>query len=75
MAVVGLAAGIPLGIALGRWLWVLVAEHLGTVPRTVIPGWELAVMATGVVVLAVAASAWPGRMAARTPVATVLHAT
>jgi FtsX-like permease family len=74
MAAIGLAVGVPLGVAVGRWLWLVVAEHLGTIPQTVIPGWELAAMAAGVLILALAAATWPGRMAARTPVATALHA-
>jgi hypothetical protein len=74
MTTVGLAVGIPLGIAFGRWLWLLVADHLGILPETVIPGWQIAAMAAAALAVANIAAAWPGRVAARTPAAIALHA-
>jgi hypothetical protein len=74
MTALGLVAGIPLGVALGRWLWMLVADDLGTLPRTVIPGWQITVMAAAALAVANVAAAWPGRVAARTPAATALRA-
>jgi hypothetical protein len=74
MTAVGLTLGIPIGIALGRLLWMLVAEHLGIVAQTVIPGWQIAVMTAAALTVATVAAAWPGRVAARTPAAMALHA-
>jgi hypothetical protein len=74
MSAVGLVVGIPLGIALGRWLWMLVADHLGILPQTVIPSWQIAVMAVAALAVANVAAAWPGRVAARTPAAIAFHA-
>ena len=36
IAVFSLAVGLPLGVALGRWLWILVADRLGVVAETVV---------------------------------------
>jgi hypothetical protein len=74
MTTLGLVAGIPLGIALGRWLWLLVADDLGTLPQTVIPGWQIVLMAAAALAVANVAAAWPGRVAARTPASIALHA-
>ncbi len=73
MTVVGLVVGIPLGIALGRWLWILVASHLGILTDTVIPTDQIAVMALGALVAANVAAAWPGWVAARTRAGLVLQ--
>ena len=75
MAVVGLVVGIPLGIAFGRWLWMLVASHLGTLPDTVIPTGQIAIMALAALVAANLAAAWPGWVAARTPAGLALQVT
>ena len=75
MTVVGLVVGIPLGIALGRWLWILVASHLGILPDTVIPTDQIAVMALAALIAANIAAAWPGWVAARTPAGLALQVT
>ena len=75
MTVVGLVVGIPLGIALGRWLWILVASHLGILPDTVIPTNQIAVMALAALIAANIAAAWPGWVAARTPAGLALQVT
>ena len=36
-ATIGVIAGIPLGIALGRWLWILFAHQICAVPRPSVP--------------------------------------
>jgi hypothetical protein len=45
IAAVGLAVGLPLGVALGRWIWVLVADGVGVATDPRIP------IATGGLVL------------------------
>jgi ABC-type lipoprotein release transport system permease subunit len=73
VAVVGLVAGIPLGIALGRWLWSLFAREIGAVPAPTVPvGW-IVVAGLAALVLANLVAAFPGGNAARTPTALVLH--
>jgi hypothetical protein len=73
IVVVGLVAGIPLGIALGRFLWQLFAHQLSAVVDPTIPRIPLLIVAVGAVVLANLVAALPGRSAARTPAAIVLR--
>ena len=66
-AFVGIVAGVPVGIALGRWLWDLFARGIYAVPEPSVPVFEVVVVALGALVLAnlVAAvrAAWrPGRV-------------
>jgi ABC-type lipoprotein release transport system permease subunit len=72
--VVGLIAGIPLGIAAGRWLWDLFARDIGVIPYPTVPAGSIVVVAAGAIVLALVVSVLPGRSAARTPTATILRA-
>jgi hypothetical protein len=73
-AVLGVTAGIPLGIVVGRWLWILFAREIYAVPRPTVPGLPLLLIGLGALVLANAVAAVPGRYAARTPTAQVLRA-
>jgi hypothetical protein len=74
VAVVGLVIGIPLGIAVGRWLWVAFAHELSAVPDPVVPAASVALAAVAALVLANLVAAPPGRTAARTPAALLLRA-
>jgi hypothetical protein len=67
------AAGVPLGIAAGRWAWTLFADGLGVVAVPRVPG--VAVGMVVVVALAVAnlVAAAPADVAARTRPARVLR--
>jgi hypothetical protein len=70
----GVVVGIPLGIALGRWLWIVFARELSAVPDPVIPAASVALAALAALVLANLVAALPGRAAARTPAALLLRA-
>jgi len=74
IVIIGLAIGVPLGIAAGRWLWVAFARELSAVPDPVVPAASIALAAVAALVLANLVAAWPGRQAARTPAAEVLRA-
>ncbi len=63
-----------MGIAAGRWLWILFAHSLSAVPDPVIPAASVALAAVGALVLANLVAALPGRAAARTPAALMLRA-
>jgi len=69
---IALVAGLPLGIAAGRWAWRSFAGSLGVVPVTVIP---LLVLAAGSAALIVAGNLalGPATIAARTPPGTTLR--
>ena len=71
--VISLAIGIPLGIVVGRQLWVLFAKDINAVPRPTVP-LSIAAVAIGGIVLANLVAAIPRRLAVRTPAALVLRA-
>ena len=70
---IGLVVGIPVGVALGRWLWILFAERLPVLARPSVPVLVLAGLACALIVLANVVAAVPARAAGRTPVAAVLR--
>jgi hypothetical protein len=70
----GVIVGVPVGIAAGRWLWILFAQSLSAVPDPVIPVASVALAAVSALVLANLVAALPGRAAARTPAALMLRA-
>jgi FtsX-like permease family len=73
-AVIGIAVGVPLGIALGRWLWTLFARQIYVVPEPTVPAGPVILLCLGTLVLVNLVAAVPGRAAARTPTALALHA-
>jgi hypothetical protein len=74
IAVIGLAIGVPAGIAAGRWLWLAFANQLSAVPDPVVPAASIALAALAALILANLVAALPGRAAARTPAALLLRA-
>jgi hypothetical protein len=73
VAVLALAAGLPLGVALGRWTWSLLIDRIGLGAEPVTPWPALLAAALATVVAANLVAAWPGRMAARTRPAVALR--
>ena len=73
-ALVGIVAGVPVGIVVGRWLWVLFAQQIYAVPEPTVPVFSLILIGVGTLLLANIAAAVPGRIAARTPTALMLRA-
>jgi predicted lysophospholipase L1 biosynthesis ABC-type transport system permease subunit len=72
-AVAGVIFGIPLGIAIGRWLWTLFARGISAVPDPNVPVLYIAAVAFGAVLFANLAAVFPGIIAARTPTALLLR--
>jgi hypothetical protein len=64
-AVIALALGIPLGVAVGRWVWRLTARQLGVASIVVVPLPATLALAAGTVVAANLIAAVPGRAASR----------
>jgi hypothetical protein len=58
---------------LGRWLWDLFARSIHAVPAPSVPVVSVTLIALGALVLANVVAALPGRLAARTPAALLLH--
>jgi hypothetical protein len=73
-AIIGIAVGVPAGVALGRRLWVLFAQAIYAVPEPTVPVLPVILIALGALVLANIAAAIPGRLAAGTPAAGLLRA-
>ena len=73
-AVIGVVLGIPIGIALGRWLWTLFADGISAVPHPTVPTLSIASVALGSVVFANLVAFLPGRVAARTRTSLLLRA-
>jgi predicted lysophospholipase L1 biosynthesis ABC-type transport system permease subunit len=71
---IGTVAGIPLGIATGRFLWVRFASELYVVPQPAISMVTVAIVAISTLALAILTALVPGWRAARTSVAVVLRA-
>ncbi len=72
-AAIGVIVGMPLGIALGRWLWTLFARGISAVPNPNVPTSSMLLIACGALVFANLVAAAPGRIAAHTPAALVLR--
>ena len=70
---VGAVAGVPAGIAFGRWLWSLFAERLPVLSQPAVPGLVLVGLVAGLLLMANLAAVLPARLAGRTPVAEILH--
>ena len=65
--------GIPVGIACGRWVWIVFAHQLGIVPRPAVPFLTFSVLAALTLVVANVVAILPGRAAARVQPAPVLR--
>jgi predicted lysophospholipase L1 biosynthesis ABC-type transport system permease subunit len=75
-SVIALAAvlfGIPIGVALGRWLWTRFARGIFAVPAPTVPVWSVVLIGAATFVFANLVAAGPGRIAARSPTALVLQ--
>ena len=74
IVVIGLLVGAPLGVALGRSAWSLVADRLGVGPSPTIPALALVVLVPAALVAAVGLALVPGRAATRVSPAVALRA-
>ncbi|GIH25616.1 hypothetical protein Aph01nite_39260 [Acrocarpospora phusangensis] len=74
LAGAGLVFGVPLGIALGRTLWRVMADLVPVLYRPPLAEAALALVAPAALLVACAAALWPARRAARLPVGMILRA-
>jgi hypothetical protein len=74
LATVGLAFGLPVGIAVGRWVWSLFANQFGIVSSPSIAVIAVLLTIPGTLLLANAIAAFPGRAVARINPAVALRA-
>ncbi len=73
IALIAVIVGVPIGIIVGRQLWILFARNINAVPQPTVP-LSLLLVAVGALVLANLVAAIPARIAAATPAAFVLRA-
>ena len=73
VALVGVVVGVPAGVAVGRLVWRVFADHLGVVPVPVVAGWVIATVALGTLVVANLLALGPALVAARSRPATLLR--
>jgi hypothetical protein len=69
-----LLAGLPVGVAAGRWLWTLFATRIYVLPEPVVPVASILLLVPAAVLVANLVAAVPAWMAARTHPAGVLRA-
>jgi ABC-type lipoprotein release transport system permease subunit len=65
LAVAAMAIGVPLGVAAGRWAWIVFARGLGIVPAPEVPILVLLLLVPGTVIVANLVAVVPGELAAR----------
>ena len=74
VTLVGIVAGVPLGIAAGKVLWRVFATNFGVVPLTVVDVLLVALLAVGVLVAVNVLAFFPALLAARSRPAQLLRA-
>ena len=73
VGVIALAIGVPLGVAAGRRLWILLADRLGTLPEPVTPILVVLVAVPATLAVVNLVAAIPGRRAGAIPTAVALR--
>jgi hypothetical protein len=73
VALFGIVVGVPVGIALGRAIWLAFARNLGVLPVTVVTGWALVAVAGGALVVANVLAIAPAVVASRSRPAPLLR--
>jgi ABC-type lipoprotein release transport system permease subunit len=73
LALIGLVFGVPIGLALGRTVWRVVADYTPLQYVSPISLWALLLVAPAAFVLANLLAAWPGRRAARLRISHILR--
>jgi ABC-type lipoprotein release transport system permease subunit len=74
VGVAGVVIGVPLGIALCRWLWTLFPREEYAVPHPSVPVGSVVLVPLSAIVLVNVVAVLPGRGAARTRAVLVLRA-
>jgi hypothetical protein len=74
LAVIGLLFGVPLGLALGRSVWRVVADYTPVAYVPPMAALALLLVVPGALLFANLLAAWPGRRAARLRIAHILRA-
>ena len=73
IVLLGIALGVPLGIAGGRWAWTIFANELGIVPEPVVPLLPILLLIPAAILVANVIAAVPAALAGRTSPALALR--
>ena len=73
LALIGLVFGVPIGLALGRTVWRVVADYTPLQYVSPISLWALLLVGPAALLIANALAAWPGRRAARLRISHILR--
>jgi hypothetical protein len=73
LALAGLAAGVPLGLALGRTMWRVAADRTPLYYQPPWAVWAVLLIGPAAILIANALAAWPGHLAARLRIGHVLR--
>ena len=73
-ALIGIIAGVPAGIAVGRLIWLGFASSFGVVPVPVVTAWAIVAVVLGAVLIANVLAIGPAAAAARSRPASLLRA-
>jgi hypothetical protein len=65
LALIGIVIGVPLGVVVGKAVWMTFASNLGVVPVSVVPIWVIVVLVAGILAIANAISVAPALVATR----------
>jgi predicted lysophospholipase L1 biosynthesis ABC-type transport system permease subunit len=74
VAVIGIALGVPLGMATGRLAWDAFASNLGVEVEPIVTAWVVASIAAGTLVFANLLAVGPALVASRAKAASLLKA-
>ena len=74
IALIGIIAGVPAGIAIGRLIWLSFASSFGVIPVPVVTAWAIMAVALGAVLIANVLTIGPAAAAARSRPASLLRA-
>ncbi|MDQ1481484.1 MAG: putative transport system permease protein, partial [Actinomycetota bacterium] len=73
VAIIAIVIGLPLGVATGRWTWLLVTRRLGLPDDAIVPGGLLTLVALIALIVANLLALAPSLLARRTAPATILR--
>lgn len=73
LALIGLVFGVPIGLALGRTVWRVVADYTPLEYVSPISLWALLLVGPAALIIANLLAAWPGRRAARLRISHILR--
>jgi ABC-type antimicrobial peptide transport system permease subunit len=75
MVAIGILIGVPAGVIIGRAVWNALANNLGAVPISVVPGWLIGLLVAGVLVVGNVIALVPAMVATRSKPRDLLRAT